>query len=348
MNRLRGTHASVVPELTRRTHEPARIARPTSTWNFPDMMYFPKRRAAKLLFLTGALTASIFGADAASPTLERGFTQNVRPFVDQYCVACHSGATPAAQLDLGSFKTLASVIGDLPHWTLLMERLERHEMPPNPMPQPPQDSRQRVIDWVKAVRANELRKNAGDPGPVLAHRLSNSEYNYTIRDLTGVDLKPTKEFPVDPANQAGFDNTGETLNMSPALFNKYLTAAREVADHMALTPDGFIFAPGPMLVETDRDQFAIKRIVDFYHAQPTDYADYFAAAWQYKYRVALGKPTATLGSTAAAKKVSPKYLPLIWGILGESPVVSQKPKAEVGPIAKLQAMWRALPVPVAG
>ena len=44
---------------------------------------------------------------------------------------------------------------------------------------------QQVIDWVKAVRAEELRKHAGDPGPVLARRLSNSEYNYTVRDLTG-------------------------------------------------------------------------------------------------------------------------------------------------------------------
>ena len=47
---------------------------------------------------------------------------------------------------------------------------------------------------------------------------------------------------------------------------------------MALTPDGFIFAPGPVLAETDRDQFAVRRIVDFYHSQPTDYADYFEAA----------------------------------------------------------------------
>ena len=202
-----------------------------------------------------------------------------------------------------------------------------------------------MIDWVKAVRAEELRKHAGDPGPVLARRLSNSEYNYTIRDLTGVDLKPTREFPVDPANQAGFDNTGESLTMSPALFNKYLLATREVADHMALTPDGFIFAPGPVLAETDRDQFAIRRIVDFYRSQPTDYADYFEAAWRYKHRVALGHPAATLATTARATKVSPKYLPLVWRILGESAAGSQTRPAEVGPIAKLQAMWKALPAP---
>jgi hypothetical protein len=100
-----------------------------------------------------------------------------------------------------------------------------------------------VIDWIGAMLVAEARRTAGDPGVVLARRLSNAEYNYTIRDLTGVDLKPTREFPVDPANQFGFDNTGESLTMSPALFNKYLLAAREVADHMALTPGGLLALP---------------------------------------------------------------------------------------------------------
>ena len=70
--------------------------------------------------------------------------------------------------------------------------------------------------------------------------------------------------------------------MSPALLNKYLQAAREVAEHLVLTPDGFDFAPYPMLVETDRDKYAIERIVDFYQRQPTDFADYFEAAWRFK------------------------------------------------------------------
>ena len=48
------------------------------------------------------------------------------------------------------------------------------------------------------MRTNEARKNAGDPGLVLARRLSNAEYNYTIRDLTGVDIRPTREFPWIP------------------------------------------------------------------------------------------------------------------------------------------------------
>jgi len=307
-------------------------------------------RAASVLFLLGTLiTPALTGAQKPSPVsepvLEREFSRTVRPFVEEYCTECHSSPDPEAQFDLASFKSLSSVLEDFPHWTLLMDRLNHREMPPESEIQPPANRRQQVIDWVKAVRANELRKYAGDPGPVLARRLSNSEYNYTIRDLTGVDLKPTKEFPVDPANQSGFDNTGESLTMSPALFNKYLLATRELADHVALTPDGFIFAPGPVLAETDRDQFAISRIVDFYESQPTDYADYFEAAWRYKHRVALGNPAATLTSVARAQRVSPKYLPLIWGILGESAAPSRPRAAEVGPIATLQAMWKALPAP---
>ncbi len=153
---------------------------------------------------------------------------------------------------------------------------------------------------------------------------------------------PPANFRVDPANTAGFDNSGESLAMSPALLNKYLQAAREVGDHMVLTPDGFDFAPHPMLVETDRDRYAIQRIVGFYERQPTDYADYFQAAWRFKYRTALGTPGATLVGIAAQSKVSAKYLPLVWGILEETPEAAAQ---EVGPIAKLQAMWHALPRP---
>ena len=282
------------------------------------------------------------GAVAATPGLEQQFAQTVRPFLAKYCVACHSGETPAAQFDLKAYSSMDMVVRDHPRWALLADRLTAKEMPPAPMPQPPAELRQQVIDWVKAMRASEARKTAGDPGTVLARRLSNAEYNYTIRDLTGVDIRPTREFPVDPANTAGFDNSGESLSMSPALLNKYLQAAREVGDRMVLTPDGFDFAPHPMLVETDRDKYAIKRIVDFYQRQPTDFADYFQAAWRYKYRSILGKPAVTLAGTAADARVSAKYLAIVWQLLEEPEAAAQQ---EVGPIAKLQAMWRALPVP---
>jgi Protein of unknown function (DUF1592)/Protein of unknown function (DUF1588)/Protein of unknown function (DUF1587)/Protein of unknown function (DUF1585)/Protein of unknown function (DUF1595) len=270
--------------------------------------------------------------------LARRFNQTVRPFVTTYCTGCHSGPTPTASFDLHHYTTMQSVIDDFPHWALVLQKLTMKEMPPQEMKQPPEELRRQVIDWITAVRKHEARKNAGDPGPVLARRLSNAEYNYTIRDLTGVDLRPAREFPIDPANQAGFDNSGESLTISPALMTKYLEAAREVADHLVLKLDGFSFAPHPMLVETDRDKYSVKRIVDFYDRQPTDFAQYFEAAWRYKNRVALRQPSATLASIAAQTRISPRYLITIWNAL-------EKSKEEVGPLARLQAMWRSLPVP---
>ena len=94
----------------------------------------------------------------------------------------------------------------------------RRRMPKNSLPA---DDRQATgrLDQATSQRF-EAERNAGDPGPVLARRLSNAEYDYTIRDLTGVDIRPTREFPVDPANEAGFDNSGESLAMSPALLQE--------------------------------------------------------------------------------------------------------------------------------
>jgi hypothetical protein len=276
-------------------------------------------------------------ATAATTTLDREFEQTIKPFVTKYCIGCHSGQTPAAQFDLKAYNTMEAVTRDFPRWTQVMERLAAKEMPPKPMAAPSADASQQVIDWIRAVRTEEIRRNAGDPGPVLARRLSNAEYNYTIRDLTGQDLRPAREFPIDPANPAGFDNSGESLTMSPALLNKYLQAARGIADHMVLTSTGIDFAAHPMLVETDRDRYSIQRIVDFYARQPTDFADYFEAAWRYKNRAALGRPGAKLADLAADSKVSPKYLALVWQFLEDR-------EPAVGPVAQLREMWQGLPM----
>ena len=292
----------------------------------------------RTLLLSLSLTAAPM-ADAATPALDQQFDQTVKPFVGKYCVACHSGKMAPAQFDLKSYTNMDMVTDDFARWALLADRLKAKEMPPKPMPPTPAAEAQQIIDWVAAVRAEEIKKAAGDPGVVLARRLSNAEYDYTIRDLTGQDLHVARQFPVDPANQAGFDNSGESLTMSPALLNKYLKAAREVADHAVLKPDGIDFAPYPMLVETDREKYAIQRIVSFYTAQPTNYADYFEAAWRYQYRLALKKPHATLATTALDAKLSPKYLPMVWQILHD--------QNAVGPVLKLQKMFQALPPPAA-
>ena len=132
-----------------------------------------------LLVVVGIAVPTVRAADVANAELERRFTQTVRPFLTRYCIGCHGGETPAAQFDLRPYSTMAAVVRDYPRWAQVLERLTAKEMPPKQLPQPPADARQQVIDWVQAVRTNEARKNAGDPGPVLTRRLSNAEYNNT-------------------------------------------------------------------------------------------------------------------------------------------------------------------------
>jgi mono/diheme cytochrome c family protein len=287
------------------------------------------------IFLLAATSCP--GQEKPATTLDGQFSRVVRPFLETYCLGCHGPRQPAAQLDLSGFTSRQSIMRDGRRWSQILERVEAGEMPPKPSRQPLANERHAAVAWFHAVRDHERRRNAGDPGVVLARRLSTAEYNYTIRDLTGVDIRPAREFPVDPANTAGFDNSGETLTMSPTLLKKYLAAAREVAGHMYLKEKGFAFAPHPMLVETDRDKFAVHQIIGFYHQQNIDYADYFETAWRFRHRSALGRPRATLADFARQYRVSAKYLETVWSTL--------EGREEIGPLAKLQTMWRNLPPP---
>lgn len=278
---------------------------------------------------------------ASVSALNDGFQTTVAPFLRSFCLDCHGEADPEAKLDLSIYTTADAVAKQHQTWAIILERLESEEMPPKDSnPQPTMKHRQKVVEWIHSAREFEATRNAGDPGPVLARRLSNAEYNYTIRDLTGVDIRPTRTFPVDPANEAGFDNSGESLTMSPALLKKYLDAARQVVEHLVLTPDGIAFAPHPVMTDTDRDKYCVKRIVRFYQQQPTDLADYFLAAWDVRLHLTGGgseeNPETLLAAVAEQHGVSRKYLSTVRALLSDSHDV-------LGPVLKLREMWNALP-----
>lgn len=311
-----------------------------------------------------ALLLNFFVYGTASPAaepevkkLEQEFARVVVPFVKSYCVECHGPERQEAKLSLSDDVRVADVTKHFKTWEIVSARLVARDMPPDDAPKQPSDEvRQAVIKWIEDWNDYEARRNAGDPGEVLARRLSNAEYDNTIRDLIGHDIRPTREFPVDPANEAGFDNTGESLTMSPALVRKYFAAARNIADHAVLTPQGMAFAPHVAVTETDRDKYCVQQIVDFYHEHEVDYADYFYALWRFDHRSELGLPNATMAEFASeparvwpirdetqsdTKAPSPrrrkyalsvKYLELLESTL--------KNKASSGPLAEVQREWQ--------
>lgn len=79
-----------------------------------------------------------------------------------------------------------------------------------------------------AVVGSARPQESADPGRVTARRLNRTEYNNTIRDLLGVDVRPADDFPQDDSGY-GFDNIADVLSLSPVLMEKYISAADKVA-----------------------------------------------------------------------------------------------------------------------
>lgn len=271
--------------------------------------------------LAGMTVASAYPVDDV-------FGTDILPLLDKHCTSCHSGDSPEAKFDVTHFKSADSVATNLASWQMLVSRIEQGDMPPAEIKERvAPESTVKLTQWTQTLRRALAEKHRGDPGIVGVRRLNNAEYNNTIRDLTGVDIRPTKSFPIDPANAAGFDNSAESLTISPALAGKYIDAARFVADHMLLSPDGIRFAPFPVVTETDRDRYCVQRIVDFYSRQPIQVDRYLLACWKLQHDKSAG-----LSKVASEMKLSAKYLGLLQGELFSH-------EHRWGPLAELRSRW---------
>ena len=163
--------------------------------------------------------------------------------VGRYCLACHSAAKHIGDINLEQFTSMQSLTKEPKLWQRVSEQLALAEMPPKGMPQPSPDERTGLLASIAAALKTAAHARAGDPGPVVLRRLNNAEYTFTLRDLTGVSsLDPAKEFPADGAAGEGFMNTGNALAMSPSLVTKYMDAAKDIAAHAVLLPDGIRFS----------------------------------------------------------------------------------------------------------
>jgi hypothetical protein len=273
-------------------------------------------------------------ADPDLARLEQAYQPKVRLLLKRYCYKCHSGDDAEGEIDLESFATLADVRRSPKVWLKVREMLESRQMPPKDKKQPTDDERSRLQTWVRDYLQSEAQARAGDPGPLVLRRLNNAEYNYTVRDLTGVpSLDPTHEFPVDGAAGEGFTNSGAAQGMSPALMTKYLDAAKEVAAHAMLTPEGIRFSP--YTTERDRTNELLARIQAFYR-QFTDnsggsavnlqgikfttnqggrlpVARYLAATLAE--REALASGAKTVETVAKERGLNAKYLRTLWQTL---------------------------------
>ncbi len=190
-------------------------------------------------------------AQDTAVAMESDYQSAIRPLLKRYCYECHANDTSEADIDLALFQTTADVRQQTNVWQKVRQMLDSGQMPPKNADQPTDAERTQLQNWVRRVLASEAKARAGDPGPLVLRRLNNAEYTYTIRDLTGIEsLDPTREFPIDGAAGEGFTNVGSGQGMSPGLVQKYMDAAKHVANHLVLLPDGVRFSANT----TRRDQ----------------------------------------------------------------------------------------------
>ena len=177
-----------------------------------------------LLLLSSSLR---LGADDMTEPAAIPLAEQLNPFFRTYCVRCHGGEKPKAELSLAGPLEPAAIQGNFEVWQRVVDALVDRQMPPEEEKQPAESEFETVIGLLEAELAKFDCGGQRHPGRVTIRRLNRAEYNNTIHDLVGIDFQPAADFPSDEVGN-GFDNIGDVLSIPPLLLEKYLTAAEEI------------------------------------------------------------------------------------------------------------------------
>lgn len=261
------------------------------------------------------------------------------------CYECHNEKKTKGDVDLQQFAADPQIVKHFEVWLKVKDTIENGDMPPPKAHQMNDQEHAALLGWVNGELDHLAAAQSGDPGPVTMRRLTNAEYDYTIRDLTGHDYGLAKEFQTDGGGGEGFSNTGDVLFMSPAAIDKYFNAARKVADNATIMPGtGIVFNAqriglrGPEQVKAQAQQ----GLYVWYQQKAAPYlpkndedmreADYMVACWKHKH---FNEPLEKLAKDTGLK------LPFLqnWSKL----VNATEPKSRFLDLTRVA--WRELPGP---
>lgn len=141
-------------------------------------------------------------------------------FLQQYCSDCHSGSDAEGQFDLDSLGTDFADPAVLAKWVRLFDRVESNEMPPEDYDLPSALARTEFLESLNQVLTQASAKNSR----MTLRRLNRVEFENTLNDLLGV-REPLKDLLPEDGKSKGFDNVGESLDLSAVHLERYMTAA---------------------------------------------------------------------------------------------------------------------------
>jgi Protein of unknown function (DUF1592)/Protein of unknown function (DUF1588)/Protein of unknown function (DUF1587)/Protein of unknown function (DUF1585)/Protein of unknown function (DUF1595)/Planctomycete cytochrome C len=166
------------------------------------------------------------GPAFSAPVVPQAPSPDFRALLNQYCVTCHNQRLKTAGLSLDT-TDLANVPAHAEIWEKVIRKLRSGTMPPAGRPRPDASAYDSLASFLETT-LNRAEAANPDPGGPLLHRLNRAEYANAVRDLLALDVDTSALLPPDDASY-GFDNVADVLGVSPALMERYLSAADEIS-----------------------------------------------------------------------------------------------------------------------
>ena len=189
----------------------------------PRIFGFPWPRTALIQLLavvSPLLLSSTSGAQSAGELLNTT--------INQYCLACHNDSLSTADVSFQNLD-LSEVANHGALQEKVLSQLRNRRMPPMEMPKPSEAVYNELVSWLES-EIDELAATAPNPGRTdTFHRINRAEYANSVRDLLNIDVDVEELLPADDIDAYGFDNMADVLTVSPALMERYLSAARKTA-----------------------------------------------------------------------------------------------------------------------
>jgi mono/diheme cytochrome c family protein len=167
---------------------------------------------------------------AAAPAQLSGDATQVRATVDRYCAGCHNSRakTPATASGVILDRADLNHVEDTPAlWEKVIRKLRTNAMPPEGAPRLDPATHDALLNFIES-RLDRAAIERPDPGRSSVQRLNRAEYANAIRDLLGLEVDAAALLPPDDSAD-GFDNIADVLSLSPALLERYLSAAAKIS-----------------------------------------------------------------------------------------------------------------------
>ena len=188
-------------------------------------------------FFTGlAMLPMLLTLGFAEAKTDPSFQKEVVPFFEEHCIRCHGPEKSKGQISLHTLDGDLSSGRELERWEDVLEMLESGEMPPEDEAQPSETKRMLIADWIESGLRDYVRKASEAEVATTTRRLTNFEYQNTMRDLLGFELELAKDLPVDPDKPYHFNNTAKMMMIGPDQLVRYKEAARKAMASAIVDP----------------------------------------------------------------------------------------------------------------